>query len=136
MSVTDHINSTNALLGCVNTNLAAPAAQWNIVQLKSANPKQLFTEFPDLQLPAAAVYLKNSVYGNNPRRSLKIHVLICVDAMRPEAESELQDLCDRVTALLDEQAIQEAEFRISAEKTVSIDPGILARELVFAVEDH
>ncbi len=133
--VTLYINRTESLVIFALEKLSA-STHWTAYKLPGMLPESLMERIPGMKLPSVAVTHSSSEYGNLPRRTANISVIVSVDASDENSEFTARDLADEVISLLDGQISENALYRISTYSALDCDPSLTSHLLVFRVEDH
>jgi hypothetical protein len=134
--VTDFIESTATLLTETAAQLATYAG-WTVGTYSGTSRDRLFAEIAELTPPAAVVFYQGSSYGNRPRRTARIGVMVLVDdSQREEGAVSARTLLDQAVALLDRHIKNEAAWFVRGDAAVDVSPTVSCYLVEFEVEDH
>ena len=133
--VTDFICPTQKLVDFALERLAQ-SSRFHCYRLPWMDPEKIQEFMPDLMLPAVTVSHGFSTYGNRPRRTANLVVLVIVDASSPDASASADSLCDEVIHLLDQQVNENALYQIQQFRSLYADAAVQIHQLDFEVSDH
>ena len=132
--VTNYIEPTETLMDFVVTKLSAYTG-WTVAKFPGTNYQDLLKFLPDVAMPAAVVIYSGSDYGNKPRRSAEISVLVATETFSETEAVTVRALIDKAVSLLDKQITNQALFEIVSDASVEICSGIAACLVNFNVKD-
>lgn len=133
--VTEYIETTETLMDFVITKLSADTS-WTAVKFSGTDYKDLFEFIPELSLPAAVVVYTGSDYGNKPRRTARISVIVACQFTGDDDPVTIRALVDKAIGLLDKQILNQALFEVASDDPVEICSGIAAYVIDFEVKDY
>ena len=151
MPVTDIIASTETLLNETVSALSAKLTgeatiPWGVEIFSGTSYEKLFDYIPEVMTkhagkPVAVVMYAGSSYGNQPRRTANIAVLILVENAQAEAgHLSSRSYLDRCLKLLDEHISITSGIRIKWEArediAVDIAPNVECIKAVFEARDN
>lgn len=133
--VTTYIEATETLMDFVVTKLSAYTG-WTVAKFPGTEYEKLFSFIPDLATLSAVVIYAGSDYGNKPRRTAKISVIVTTEAFSETESETIRQHADRVISLLDQEITNQALFRAVSDQPVEIQTGLAAILINFEVQDH
>lgn len=136
-SVIQHINAVSAILSNAQEILEQKSGgAWNTYFMASGDAGSILKNFPDLKLPAVVMFLKDTVFDDNPRACTGLCAVVCTDIYDDPSEMTVNTVCEAVIQAVDGQEYNDASYSICSSKQIKIDGSILAYELLFTVKDH